>query len=163
MKKITDIDWTTWRPKDQATLLFVILEGKILLIHKKRGLGAGKINGPGGRLEPGETARDCAIREVQEELRITPSEVERRGRVSFQFVDGYSLEAEVFVAGSFEGTPTETEEAKPEWFALDNIPYARMWADDAEWLPLMLEGRKFLGRFIFDGDEMLDSLVGIEA
>ncbi len=52
-----NVDWTTWEPKERATLLFVIKEGQILLIRKKRGLGAGKINGPGGRLEPGETRR----------------------------------------------------------------------------------------------------------
>ena len=31
-----------------------------------------------------------------------------------------------------------------------------MWADDRHWMPLMLEGARFDGRFIFDGDEMLD-------
>ncbi len=58
-----DIDWTRWIPKERATLLFVVRDGQILLIHKKRGLGAGKINGPGGRLDPGETPEICAVRE----------------------------------------------------------------------------------------------------
>jgi len=35
--------------------LFVIRAGQMLLIHKKRGLGAGKINGPDGRLDLGES------------------------------------------------------------------------------------------------------------
>jgi hypothetical protein len=30
-----------------------------------------------------------------------------------------------------------------------------MWADDSFWLPLMLEGRKFQGRILCDGDVML--------
>ena len=30
-----------------------------------------------------------------------------------------------------------------------------MWADDRVWLPLMLAGRTFTGRFLFDGDTML--------
>ncbi|MGD2110491.1 MAG: NUDIX domain-containing protein, partial [Phycisphaerae bacterium] len=63
-------DWSTWRPRQTATLLFVIRAGEILLIRKKRGLGAGKINGPGGRVDPGETPREAAIREVQEELHV---------------------------------------------------------------------------------------------
>lgn len=39
-----------------ATLMFVIDEarGEVLLIRKKRGLGAGKINGPGGKIDPGK-------------------------------------------------------------------------------------------------------------
>jgi 8-oxo-dGTP diphosphatase len=42
---------------------------------------------------------------------------------------------------------------------VDEIPYERMWADDALWLPLLLRGERFTGHFIFDGDRMLDSLV----
>jgi len=47
-------DWNTWTPKERGTLCFVLQEGRILLIEKKRGLGAGKVNGPGGRIEPGD-------------------------------------------------------------------------------------------------------------
>lgn len=45
-----------WTPDILATLMFVVQDGKILLIRKKRGIGAGKVNGPGGKFEPGETA-----------------------------------------------------------------------------------------------------------
>ena len=66
MRTLGDIDWARWRAKDQATLVFVTEAANVLLMHKKRGLGAGKINAPGGRLEPGETPETGAIREVQE-------------------------------------------------------------------------------------------------
>ncbi|MBI4864331.1 MAG: NUDIX domain-containing protein, partial [Candidatus Riflebacteria bacterium] len=78
-------------------LLFVIQGDRMLLIHKKKGLGAGKINGPGGRLEPGETPARCAVREVQEELGVTVREPEWAGRLHFQFLDGYSIRGDVFV------------------------------------------------------------------
>lgn len=71
--RLEDIDWASWTPYERATLLFVICGGHILLIHKNRGLGAGKINGPGGRLVPGESPLQGAVREVQEELNVTPS------------------------------------------------------------------------------------------
>jgi len=158
-KSLGDIDWQHWVPQQRATLLFVIRDAQILLIHKKRGLGAGKINGPGGRLEPGETPRACAIREVEEELRVTPVEVRECGQLRFQFVDGLSIEGYVFTAGSCIGEPRETEEAIPRWTAIDEIPYARMWADDHLWIPLMLAGRHFEGSFLFDGDTLLDSQV----
>jgi 8-oxo-dGTP diphosphatase len=116
-----------WTPRERATLLFVIREGRILLIRKKRGLGAGKINGPGGHLEPGETPRQAAIREVQEELCITPHGVHEAGLLRFQFTDGHSIEGTVFTAGDYEGTPTETDEAIPLWTPLDAIPYEEMW------------------------------------
>ena len=153
--KYQDIDWNAWQPGDRATLLFVLRDDKILLIRKKRGLGAGKINGPGGRLEAGETPLQAAIREVEEELCITPSGINEHGTLAFQFVDGYKLFCSVFTASAFEGTPTETDEAIPLWFPTDAIPYDEMWADDILWLPRMLQGQYFRGTFLFDGDEML--------
>lgn len=155
-RKVSEIDWSSWQARDPATLLFVVKNGRILLIRKKRGLGAGKINGPGGRLEADETAPECAIREVQEELLITPHDPQYCGENLFQFVDGYSLHCYVYLSHDYTGTPTETEEAIPHWFALNEIPYDEMWEDDQLWLPLVLQGKPFSARYIFDGDRMLD-------
>ena len=149
------IDWESWIPVDVATLLFVVRDGEVLLIHKKRGLGAGKINGPGGRVEPGESVPECAIREVQEELLITPTGISRHGLLDFQFVSGYSLRCHVFFASGHQGTPTETEEAIPLWTPVDALPFDRMWQDDRYWLPKLLDRQPFSGRFLFDDDVML--------
>lgn len=156
MKDITDIDWASWMPQQRAVLLFVIEDGHILLIHKKRGLGAGNINGPGGRLEPGETPLEAAVREVREELCITPRDIEKSGELFFQFVDGLSIHGTVFRAAGHDGEPQETDEAIPLWTELDRIPYERMWADDRLWVPLMLSRTAFKGWFLFDQDRMLD-------
>ncbi len=155
-RRIHDVDWARWRPEQRATLLFVIRDGSILLIHKKRGLGAGKVNGPGGRIEPGETALQCAVRETREELRIVPTGVRECGELRFQFTDGLSIHGVVFAADGFEGRPQETEEARPFWSSLDAIPFERMWADDVLWFPHLLGGRRFSGRFLFEGDTLLD-------
>lgn len=152
---VSDIDWSAWTPKDTATLLFVIDHGRALLIRKKRGLGAGKINAPGGRLDPGESPMDAAVREVREELGVTPLEPRERGTLAFEFVDGYKLFCHVFTADRCEGDPVETDEAIPLWTALESIPYGEMWADDELWLPKMLAGYRFEGRFVFDGDKLL--------
>jgi 8-oxo-dGTP diphosphatase len=153
--EFSDIDWTSWSPRQRATLLFVLRDGHVLLIHKKRGLGAGKINGPGGRIDPGETSEQCAVREVQEELLVTPRGVKAAGELKFQFVDGLSIHGYVFTASACDGEPRETDEAVPLWTPLDGIPYERMWADDRIWIPHMLAGRIFHGRFLFDKDAML--------
>ena len=73
MAKIPTVDQIddSWVATDIATLVFVLRDNEVLLIRKKRGLGAGKINGPGGKLEAGETPRQCALREVREELCIS--------------------------------------------------------------------------------------------
>jgi 8-oxo-dGTP diphosphatase len=153
---VREIDWKSWRARDPATLTFIIRNGAILLIRKKRGLGAGKINGPGGRFEPGETPQQCAIREVQEELKVTPLGLRLCGENRFQFIDGYSIHVHVFSAADCQGEPKETEEATPLWVPVDEIPYDEMWEDDRLWLPHTLQGTYFSGRYLFDGDVMLD-------
>jgi len=156
LKRLADVNWETWQGKILATLVFVINDGKILLIDKKTGIGKGKINGPGGKLENGESPEQCARREIREELGIHVSDLQYCGQQRFQFVDGLSIHVWVYKTGTFEGTPTESDEADPMWVPLDEIPYERMWEDDRIWLPMMLRGEHFRGRWIFDGDRMLD-------
>jgi len=155
-RRIEEIDWSDWEAVDKATLLFVRRDDELLLIRKRRGLGAGKINAPGGRLDDGEKARDGAIREVREEVCVTPIDPDHRGELLFQFVDGYSIHVWVFLATAHRGEACPTDEAIPIWTPIEEIPYDEMWADDRIWLPEMLAGRRFHGRFIFDGDRMID-------
>ena len=153
------MDWKNWTPRERATLCFIENDGRLLLIRKKRGLGGGKINGPGGRLEPGETPLDAAVRETQEEVYVTPLNLEKRGELHFQFLDGYSLFCTVFIAHGCEGSPCETDEADPFWVDIHAIPYDGMWEDDEHWLPLVVTGRSFRGYFEFDGERLLSHRV----
>jgi 8-oxo-dGTP diphosphatase len=149
------MDWNNWTPRERATLCFIVTDGRILLIRKKRGLGAGKINAPGGKIEPGETPLAAAIRETQEEIGVTPLSLEERGQLHFQFTDGYSLLCTVFLATGMQGDPYETDEALPFWVPLGAIPYDEMWEDDRHWLPHMLAGHTFTAFFTFEGENML--------
>lgn len=131
-------------------------DDEILLIRKKRGLGAGKVVGPGGRLEPGESVLECAIRETVEEVGVVPEDPRLRGELRFQFRDGYSVHVHVFTSVGFAGEIRESDEALPLWTRQDAIPYGEMWEDDQIWIPWMLGGLAFEGRYVFDGDRMLD-------
>lgn len=147
-----EMEWPVWKPTIRATLCFVVRRGEVLLIRKKRGLGAGKINGPGGKIDPGETALESAVRETFEELCVTPLEVREAGELFFEFRDGMRLYGVVFIASDIDGTAQETAEAVPLWTPLDQIPYDEMWADDRHWLPIALRGERFRACFEFDGD-----------
>ena len=149
------IDWTTWKGEMRATIMFIIKDGQILLIEKKRGLGAGKINGPGGKIDPGETPLQAVIRETQEELHVTPHAPRKLGELRFSMSDCPHILCHVYRSDDFSGTPTETDEAVPVWTAIDAIPYHRMWEDDRHWLPLVIEGKTFIGNFVFKGERML--------
>lgn len=154
-----EVDWQSWQPQIRANLLFVVRDGEILLIRKKRGIGAGKINGPGGKIDPGESALDSAVREVEEELLIRVSDPLEMGELSFQFTDGMAMHVVVFRASQFSGTPTETEEAIPLWFPIDRLPFDEMWEDDRHWLGQMIAGQRFRAWFAFDHDRMLTKKV----
>lgn len=154
-RELEAVDWENWRPKERATLLFVVRDGHILLIHKKRGIGAGKVNGPGGRIDVGESALESAIREVYEEVRVIPTGIRQMGELKFQFTDGHSILCYVFTATDCDGHPADTEEATPLWTPIDQIPYDRMWEDDRIWMPLLLKGVPFQGRALFHGESML--------
>lgn len=155
-RRVGEIDWVRWQAVDTATLVFVQEGDQVLLIDKKRGLGKGKVNGPGGKVDPGETVEQCAVRECREELGIEVAEIECLGEHRFQFVDGYSIHCFVFRTETYRGEPRETPEAAPRWTPIDAIPYDLMWEDDALWLPLLLRGQAFEGNWIFDDDRMVD-------
>lgn len=158
----TDIEWTEWDPEVKATLMFIIQYDKILLIRKKRGLGKGKVNGPGGKIEAGESALECAIRETQEEVCIHAKDIALSGELFFQFVDGLSIHATVYRAHDFDGNPSETDEANPFWCPVDQVPFDQMWEDDATWFPYLLSYQYFKAYYIFEDERMLDAYVEIK-
>ena len=166
MKTGERMDWSQWQPGLRATLMFIVNRnrGEVLLIRKKRGLGAGKINGPGGKIDPGETARACAIRETSEELEVTALDPKKHGELWFEFTDGMRMLVHVYLAEDHVGEAKETEEAIPLWTSLTELPWDEMWADDRFWLKeLLIDRAKFTGKFVFDGDQMLVGEMAWEA
>lgn len=141
-----------------ATLCYPIEDERVLLIEKKRGLGAGQYNGPGGKVEDGETVREAARREVREEVGLSVMSMEKLGELTFYFGDDPFMFVHVFRTFEFEGRARETAEADPEWFRFEDVPYDEMWDDDRLWLPLLFDGETFAGTFRFDadGEEFLD-------
>ena len=65
---------------------------------------------------------------------------------------------EAFAHGPHINGPM-TEEAVPLWVPLEAIPYDRMWEDDIHWLPLVLDGKSILGKFVFDGERMVSKQI----
>lgn len=108
------------------TLTFIIKDDQILLGMKKRGFGAGRYNGFGGKVHEGETIEEAAQRETKEECGLELGEMEEVGVHEFEFEHdrGTILEVHVFRALAWHGEPRETEEMQPEWFPLDKIPYS---------------------------------------
>lgn len=107
---------------------------------KKRGFGAGWWNGFGGKLEPGESYTASAVRETSEEagLGIKESDLVHAADIVFRFDGQVNVTTRAYIVTEFDGTPTETEEMKPQWFPLSKIPFDTMWAGDNQWIPKIM-------------------------
>ena len=153
---LTQYKSTLIQPLRQVVLGFLIKPRWVLLALKKRGFGQGKWNGFGGKVEE-ETIEEAMIREMQEEIGVTPKVFRRVATLNFYFPleSGFGQEVVVFIADDWEGEIKESEEMSPKWFRVTEIPYEKMWWDDKYWMPRVLAGEILRGEFLFDGDETL--------
>ena len=149
------LTFAAFTPQKTAVLGIIMVGSRVLLIRKKRGLGVGKLVPPGGHVEAGEQPSAACIRELEEELRITPTSPCERGIIDFQFRSGLAMRVHVFLSSAFTGRETETDEAVPVWCDHAALPYSEMWQDDPFWLPHVLGGRSVRAQFLFDDDAML--------
>jgi len=138
------------------TLLYIIKDEMILLAMKKRGFGQGKWNGPGGKVEPSESRRQAAVRECVEETGVVVRSESLAWKAVIEFYfDGqpdWDNRCYIYLSSSVEGEPSETEEMRPHWFAIKNIPYTEMWEDDVIWLPRVLAGESLAFTFRFSAE-----------
>ncbi len=141
------------------TLVYLIKDDKVLFIEKKRGFGAGFINGVGGKVEAGETIEDCAVREVKEEVGLKVKSLKKRGVILFINNKVEHILVHVFVSDDFEGTPKESEEAKPFWIDKEKIPFDKTWGDDKFWLPHILNGGFVYAEFEFKDWKLVKPLI----
>ncbi len=137
----------------EAVIVHIIEGDRILLHYKKRGHGAGKWNGLGGKIENGETPEECAMREAKEEMGTEIKDLKKMGEIVFYDVQEEDWMVHVYSA-KIIGEPKESEESRPKWFSLESIPYDEMWEDDRYWLPLVINGLKFRAKFWFSGERI---------
>jgi 8-oxo-dGTP diphosphatase / 2-hydroxy-dATP diphosphatase len=138
-------------PRKVLTLCIIHKDNRLLLGLKKRGFGEGLWNGFGGKVEEGETIEEGAKREMREESGIEILDMAKRGILEFEFKnDPKIMEVHVFAVTDYRGEAQEMEEMRPQWFGVDEIPFANMWPDDKHWMQFFLDGKKFKGRFLYD-------------
>ena len=155
---ISSIDWAHWQPDLLTTLVFIRQQQQVLLIHKKTGLGAGKILGPGGKFEPFETPLACAIRETEEELEITPHDLQPMAELFFsRFGAPPKFKVYVYVTDHFHGHANRDGAKQPRFGVQYRIyRWIKCGRDDQFWLPQILQNEPIRGWFYFDGERLVD-------
>jgi mutator protein MutT len=135
-----------------ATVCFIRKDQKILLQERPAGRRwAGILNGPGGKIEKGETPLQAMKREIAEETSLHLGSVAAHGmlRLTFESAPVQNLAVHVFSASGFTGNPRGAE-GTLRWFAEDRLPFDRMWPDQRYWLPLVLAGGQVEAVCTFD-------------
>jgi 8-oxo-dGTP diphosphatase len=135
-----------------ATLCYLRHGSKVLLQRKAGGLfGEGRWNAPGGKMLLGELPEKAAVREMREETGLRVSGLCFQGILNFYLGESRELDQTVFLFSCkrYIGKMRRSSEGELDWFPIDGIPYREMWEDDQVWLPLLLEGKSFVGDFYF--------------
>lgn len=138
------------KKKTIATLVFPIKDSKVLLAKKTKKIGIGLWNGWGGAQEEGETIRQTAHREFQEESSCSASleDFEYVGKITFhnQKSDDkkFDVEVHVFLLKKWQSeAKSSSEMVEPTLFPIDALPFSNMMASDIDWLPVVFSGEWF--------------------
>jgi 8-oxo-dGTP diphosphatase len=147
-------------PKDRLvqTVCYIINRSKdeILLGRKKnrankRGIGIGKLNGPGGKFDSthDENVNNTNSREITEETGLILLNFEKRGIVLIENdLLEFVIELHVYFSDCYCGELIEeSDEMINKWFKFNVLEeiYSEMWPSDRTIVPLILGGGKFIG------------------
>lgn len=132
---------------------------RFLMIEHQRGINKGCKNFPGGKKEPNETIKECAIRETFEETGIhiyNPIEV---GYIEFPSNNFY---VHIYKTTEFSGELIENkDEVKVFWVDKKDIPYDDMREADRDFLPAILSGQHVKRRYIYDENFHIADIINL--
>ena len=146
-----------------ATLCYVRRENKTLMVHrikKENDMHQGKWNGLGGKLEPGETPEECAIREIREESGLEVKHLVLKGLLTFPlFAKNEDWYAFVYVVDQVEGDLIDSPEGILEWVDNEKILELNLWEGDHIFLPWLERSGFFSAKFVYDNGRYIDHQV----
>lgn len=116
----------------------------MLLGEKLTGIGQGKLVAPGGKREGREVPAETAVREIREEvgLVVQKDALAHIATIRYPFPgrEEMSQRSFAFLTRKFVGEPVPSGELVASWWPLEGVPFHRMWADAALWLPRAIQG-----------------------
>ncbi len=129
----------------ETTLVYLEKDNSYLMLYrnkKKDDPNAGKWIGVGGHFLEGETAEECAKREVFEETGLSVKAIKKRGVITF-VSDEFSERMILFTSDDFSGELTGCNEGDLKWIPKSEIFKLNLWEGDREFLKLLFEDAPF--------------------
>ncbi len=143
-----------------ATLLYVQRDGKTLMLYrnkKENDYHEGKWNGLGGKFEQGESAEECAIRELKEESGLIAKSLKMKGFITFPNFDGENdWHVFIFTIDKFEGELIDSPEGKLEWIPNEKLTELNLWEGDKIFIPWLFQDKFFSAKFIYVNKKFID-------
>lgn len=143
----------------QTTLCYLEQNGCYLMLHrvkKKNDVNHDKWIGVGGKFEPGEDARACALREVYEETGLTMRAPRYRGIVDFYCPPWPAERMHLFTCSDFAGTMTDCDEGTLEWVPKQAVQTLPIWPGDKLFFRLLEQDAPFFHlELYYDGDTLV--------
>ena len=143
----------------QTTLCYLEQNGCYLMLHrvkKKNDVNHDKWIGVGGKFEPGEDARACALREVYEETGLTMRAPRYRGIVDFYCPPWPAERMHLFTCSDFTGTMTDCDEGTLDWVPKQAVQALPIWPGDKLFFRLLEQDAPFFHlELYYDGDTLV--------
>ena len=138
------------------TLVFLTQGDAVLLLRgaPTKRLWAGRYNGLGGHVEPEETFTAAALREVEEEAGIAPTQIRNFALRALLTIEGtpHGVLLAVFMGEAVSRAVRPSREGTPEWIARSALPTIDL-VDGDRLLPRLLDARDVLhGHLRYDAD-----------
>ena len=150
----------------QTTLCYLEQNGCYLMLHrikKKNDVNHDKWIGVGGKLDPGETAEACALREVWEETGLTMQSPAYRGIVDFTCEPWPAERMHLYTCTDFTGTLTDCNEGTLEWVPKPEVENLPIWQGDKIFLRLLAEGAPFFHlELTYHGDTLVQAVCSMD-
>ena len=142
-----------------ATLCYVRRDGQTLMIHrvkKDNDIHQGKWNGLGGKLNPGESPDECAVREIYEESGLRVRDPQLKGFLTFPaFAKDEDWYVFVYVAKDFEGELIDSPEGDLRWVDDADLTSLNLWEGDPIFLPWLDKPGVFSGKFTYKDGKLV--------
>ncbi len=129
-------------------------------VKKANDIHKGKWNGLGGKLNPGESPEECAVREIYEESGLQVRDPQLKGFLTFPaFANDEDWYVFVFVVEDFEGELIDSPEGEIKWINNSDLSLLKLWEGDAIFLPWLDRGGTFSGKFIYQDGKLKSYVV----
>lgn len=144
-----------------ATLIYAQRDDRVLMLHRRKEPNFGLWIAPGGKIDPGESPRACAIRELYEETGLRATTPDLRAIITelspdpdwqwLMFV--YRTQVE---DGKVQG---DGREGRLQWFPIDQVLSLPIPQADAIFFPYVIDpdGPPLEMTFHYDADLTLQS------